>query len=218
MYQRRLSKWLNNKRVSTIYWAHKESNKKVEIFAGELPYNELHLCYLGSINNIIDISEIGRIINELSKEIKVVLKIIGGGENKERLIEEAKKQGAEVIDYGKIYDFQKKKEIMDTCHYGLNIMKDTVCVGLSMKSIDYWECGLPIVNNLKGDTREIVEKEMCGVNINNSEWKRKILNADYLIMRKSARCVYLKYFSDEQFKNAFSRLDILSFEQGIGEK
>ena len=107
---------------------------------------------------------------------------------------------------------------MDTCHYGLNIMKDTVCVGLSMKSIDYWECGLPIVNNLKGDTREIVEKEMCGVNINNSEWKRKILNADYLIMRKSARCVYLKYFSDEQFKNAFSRLDILSFEQGIGEK
>ena len=34
-----------------------------------------------------------------------------------------------------------------------------------MKSIDYFEAGLPILNNIQGDTWEIIEKENVGVNI-----------------------------------------------------
>ena len=43
-------------------------------------------------------------------------------------------------------------------------MKDSVFVGLTMKSMDYFATGLPLINNIKGDTWEIVEKEGLGVN------------------------------------------------------
>lgn len=205
LYQRKLGKWINNKKVSTVYWAHKNNDIGDNTTTVELSQNELHLCYLGSINNIIDIAEIGRIIGELSKEVKVVLKIIGGGEKKEVLIEEVKKQGAEVIDYGKIYDFKIKKEIMDTCHYGLNIMKDTVCVGLSMKSIDYWECGLPIINNLPGDTKEIVEKGNCGVNISEDSWKQKVLECD-VSLKSCSSLVFQKYFTTKALEENMRKI------------
>ena len=45
------------------------------------------------------------------------------------LIEEVKGSGAIVEDYGKVYDPKEKQQIFDKCHFGLNIMKDTGCVG-----------------------------------------------------------------------------------------
>ena len=35
---------------------------------------------------------------------------------------------------------RKKQEILDQCQYGFNVMKDSVMVGLTMKSMDYM-CG-----------------------------------------------------------------------------
>ena len=43
-------------------------------------------------------------------------------------------------------------------------MKKSVCVGLTMKSIDYFEFGLPIINNIKGDTWNAVEEYGIGIN------------------------------------------------------
>lgn len=43
-------------------------------------------------------------------------------------------------------------------------MKDSVCVGLTMKSIDYFQHGLPIINNIKADTTELVEEYKVGFN------------------------------------------------------
>ncbi|WP_249869219.1 hypothetical protein [Oceanobacillus saliphilus] len=94
----------------------------------------------------------------------VTLHIIGDGEKKEELIDCAKLSGATVIYHGKIYDQNKKQQIFDCCHYGLNIMKDSVFVGLTMKSIDYFEAGLPIINNIRGDTWDLVEKHGIGIN------------------------------------------------------
>ena len=37
-------------------------------------------------------------------------------------------------------------------------MKDSVFVGLTMKSIDYFEAGLPILNTIKGDTWKFVDE------------------------------------------------------------
>ena len=62
-----------------------------------------------------------------------------------------KSAGAEVFYHGKVFDSKEKNRIFETCHYGLNIMKDSVFVGLTMKSMDYFE-GLPIINNIQGDT------------------------------------------------------------------
>lgn len=42
-------------------------------------------------------------------------------------------------------------------------MKDNVCVGLTMKSIDYFQHGLPIINNIQEDTTEIVKQYKVGL-------------------------------------------------------
>jgi hypothetical protein len=44
-------------------------------------------------------------------------------------------------------------------------MKDTVCVGLTMKSIDYFQARLPILNSIQADTAKIVDEYRIGINI-----------------------------------------------------
>ena len=129
----------------------------------DLPDDRIALCYLGSINNIIDIDCIEKIIRSI--DAPVDLHIIGDGEKRRALIDTAKAAGAKVIFYGKVYDRAEKQKIMDQCHAGLNIMKKSVFVGLTMKSMDYFECGIPIINNIKGDTWQFVEEHGIGINI-----------------------------------------------------
>lgn len=128
-----------------------------------LPADSISLCYLGSINNIIDIDCIEKIIRAIDAPVN--LHIIGEGEKRKALIDQATAAGANVIFHGKIYDRARKQEIMDQCHAGLNIMKKSVFVGLTMKSMDYFECGIPIINNIKGDTWQFVDEYGIGVNI-----------------------------------------------------
>ena len=103
--------------------------------------------------------------SELMKIKQVVLHIIGDGENRDKLIATMQKVGAKVHFYGKIYDLDKKLEIINQCHMGLNIMKPSVFVGLTMKSIDYFELSLPILNTIQGDTWRFVEENDIGINI-----------------------------------------------------
>ena len=72
------------------------------------------LCYLGSINNIIDINSIGKLIKIISKSKSVVLHIIGDGERRNMLIDEAEVSGAKVLYYGIIYDKSVKKRYLSS--------------------------------------------------------------------------------------------------------
>lgn len=127
------------------------------------PKDRTALCYLGSINNIIDIDCIGNIIRSLGGPVE--LHIVGDGEKRDVLVDAAAAAGADVIFHGKVYDREEKLKIMNRCHAGLNIMKKSVFVGLTMKSMDYFECGLPIINNIRGDTWQFVEEYGIGINI-----------------------------------------------------
>lgn len=170
-----------------------------------LPDDRLSLCYLGSVNNIIDINCIKEIIKNASKIQKVELHIIGGGEREKELIYEAEKAGANVINHGKIYDDEYKKQIFSSCHYGLNIMKKSVYVGLTMKSIDYLKAGLPIINNIVGDTWDFVEQDKIGINTNNGE--NSISYSEYNInIREDVKNFYMKHFSEEVFNNNLSKI------------
>lgn len=162
LYQSVLCDALNGVKTKTMYLAKREINV---VRNPQLSDDEIHLAYLGSINNIIDIPKIKEIIETIKKVKPVTLHIIGDGESKQELIDAAKAGGATVEYHGKIYDSQKKQDVFDKCHFGLNIMKDSVCVGLTMKSIDYFQHGLPIINNIPADTAELVEKYGVGVNI-----------------------------------------------------
>ena len=185
-------------RLRTLYWV--KSGEPIES-SPDLSDKELHLCYLGSINNVIDIEYIVRMCDAIGEHIKIVLHIIGDGEKKEDLLQKVQTTDAEVIYHGLIYDSEKKQEIFDQCHFGLNIMKSSVCVGLTMKSLDYFQAGLPIINNIDGDTADMIEAYKIGFNgyhrlLDNID---HLQDKDYLAMRDNVRKLYYEKFTKEAF-------------------
>lgn len=209
LYQNVLGDVLKGVNTETVYLAKKD----VDVISNpELSENEIHLCYLGSINNIIDIPKIKEIIKVINEIKPVKLHIIGDGENRKELIDEAKAAGAAVEYHGKIYAVQEKQDIFDNCHFGLNIMKESVCVGLTMKSIDYFQHGLPIINNIQADTTEIVEKYSVGININRlilsndkEDFRRNILNWSYKERGNSTK-LFKENFSNNAFNIKLSEI------------
>ncbi|AIQ76188.1 hypothetical protein [Paenibacillus odorifer] len=202
LYQSILKDLLKNSKKDTVYLAKKE----IKIVNNSvLNEREFHLCYLGSINNIIDIQQIKKFIKALHEIKPTTLHIIGDGENRNLLIEEINSTGAVVKYHSKLYDAAEKQLIFDQCHFGLNIMKKDVCVGLTMKSIDYFQHGLPIINNIQADTAEIVELYKIGFNLtdtNIQELVYEITNIDleqFVEMRKNTKKVFNDFFSSVAF-------------------
>lgn len=84
-------------------------------------------------------------------------------------------------------------------------MKDTVCIGLTMKSIDYFQAGLPIINSIQADTAEIVNKYKIGINVtdeNTVDVATKVANFDIeelLIMKENTYKLFSNLFSVEAF-------------------
>lgn len=162
LFQKRLN-LSQTERASTIYLC-----KPAEAFqldrTPQLPEDCISLCYLGSINHIIDMDAIASILSSLQSLRQVCLHVIGAGERKEQLLAAAQKAGAKVVDHGSIYDTAEKQAIFNQCHFGLNVMKPTVCVGLTMKSIDYLAGGLPLINTIPGDTWDLIDQYGFGLN------------------------------------------------------
>ena len=193
LYQEILKKPLAGLRAETLYLAKEKRPFHPDL---RLPEAKLSLCYLGSINNIVDQEGIAALIRTEARRRPVVLHIMGDGEHREELARTCREAGAEVLDHGPVYDPEKKQDVFDRCHYGLNMMKATVCVGLTMKSIDYLEGGLPLLNNLRGDTRELIRQKGFGINVGEEP-----LPAVYdLRMRESARSFFEERLSQEVFE------------------
>lgn len=197
LYRRKLKKVLSSLKVETLYFARQYEKYVPDL---HLPNNKIALCYLGSINNIIDIDTIAKIVNKFQMIKPVELHIIGDGEKRERLITKVKATGADVIYHGKIYDRQKKQFIFDGCHFGLNIMKPSVCVGFTMKSIDYFEFGLPIINNIQGDTWDILKNRRIGINYSEVFMVEKEFSYD-LSYRNETRRFFEETLTSTAFEN-----------------
>ena len=147
-----------------IYVARMASEDPLLPMAPKLDPDTLRLGYLGSVNNIIDIDTIARLIRELSKFRRVELVVVGEGERLGALEAAARGAGAEVLIRGAVYDLEEKQRIFDQCDFALNLMRDTVRVGLTMKSVDYFRMGVPLINAIPCDTRVWVAQ--CGVGVN----------------------------------------------------
>lgn len=203
LYQQKLEQVLNGKKTDTLFLTRPDS-----AMDSNATFNNqnIQLCYLGSINNIVDIDMISLIISNLVRRKAVKLHIIGDGEKRDKLIAAARDAGAEIEYYGKIFDDHRKRKIFDQCHFGLNIMKPQVCVGLTIKSIDYFEAGLPLLNNIGGDTWQFVKDKNIGFNITASNCsivtdKVALMETErYLEMSSNAKYLFKKYFSATAFQ------------------
>lgn len=203
LYQNKLKGIVPPERLYTLYLAR---TKKTFSPNTNLPEDKISLCYLGSINNIIDIDEIITIIDLFHRKKRVVLHIIGDGENRTELIDKAQKHGVDVIDHGSVYDSSIKQQIFDSCHFGLNIYKKDVYIGLTMKSIDYFEAGLPVINNIKGDTWQLIENYNAGIN-----WNGEVITYSDQF-RTNARCLFDNEFTTKQFYKKLDKMSLLGKE------
>lgn len=181
----------NKKMINTLYLS-----RKYEQYVpnSKLSNDEINVCYLGSINNIVDISLIIETLRKIKKN--VVLHIIGCGEKKQEFINSSRELGIHVEDYGEIYDMREKQAILRKCHFGINMMKSTVFVGLTMKSIDYMENGLPLLNNIPGDTSDLIKKYGIGINISKDIFEMEELVIDDCFFENDIRVLTRKVFEE----------------------
>lgn len=209
-YKDKLKAYQKGRKSKIIYLAYKHS--AIPKLSQRPDIKEtIHICYLGSINHIIHLSLIVQVLEEIKRYQKVELHLIGKGERCQELIESVKRKGIKIHYYGAVFDEKKKVDIMQKCHFGLNLMCD-ICVGLSTKSIDYFAAGLPVINNLLGDSSAIIQKEGAGFNITENNFKKiirgisQISQTDFLKLSKRAYLVYQKYFSEKKVEQQFSAL------------
>ena len=194
------------KNVNTIYLSSDEYSTKneVNVDIGE----QLNIAYLGSINHIIDIDGIVKLLTILKRYKKIDLHIVGGGASCPELIERTKKIGISVHWHGMIFNRIKTMEILSKCHFGLNMMKKSVFVGLTTKSIDYASVGLPMFNNIPKDSKLLIELYGAGFNIvsdidiQSIGMKIECLsNNEYFNMREGAKKMFRENFSNYAIKN-----------------
>ncbi|MGQ7595391.1 glycosyltransferase [Streptococcus suis] len=203
LYQTKLPLENFGNRISTLYLSFGDVNIARDNSLLNLSGKEIVLCYLGSMNNIVDINIISNIIASLSMKYAVTLHLVGDGEKKENLLLLLKSQKIKIIDHGKIFDQEVKSQILSKCHFGLNIMKKEVFVGLTMKSLDYLKNGLPLINNLKGDTWGFVERDGIGINTEDGVITAEVLT-DYFEKYYHIQSFYSNHFSEQKFYSDLS--------------
>lgn len=164
----------------------------------------INFLYLGSINHIIDKDGIIRFLSKLNCKRKVCLHIIGRGESLQNFITLIEKANISCINHGVIYDEEKKDNIISQCHFGLNMYKKGLAIGLTMKSMDYFSRGLPLVNGNIADTSKIIDEYNCGYNVADKNIYDKIAsltNSDWQILKQNTLKAYKENFSEEVVKN-----------------
>ena len=213
LYQDELRRQGLDQEYRTLYLC-KEQNEQVRmdvethINSDKADINDKEIIrfgYLGSINHIIDIDEICRIVSSLIYTgTRVSVDIIGAGESLNDFVSALEEAGAEVNYHGAIYDEVEKYECFREVDFGLNMMKTTVKVGLTTKSIDYLSMGIPLLNNIKHDTWNMIENEGIGINVKKTndgmnivkELRRTNINQ----MRVRTLKAYDKHFTPNSFK------------------
>ena len=195
-------------RGNVLYWTIDQDCLPIH---PDLKEDELQFCYLGSINNIIDIDLIVSFLRCCTVYKKCTLHIVGNGEKKEQFIQDVLNVGASVIDHKEIYDQKAKQEIFDQCNYGFNVMKSSVVVGLTMKSLDYMCAGLPIINTIGQDTQQFCDMWDIGMNMNTNNVKevaKQVCSEGLDVQlkhRKNIQNLYNTYFTTEHFYDTLDK-------------
>lgn len=198
-YRELLSAQKINLPMETKYLTLENAETSIETKVSE---DEIDLCYLGSINNIIDISLIEKIVSELAKNKRTRIHIIGDGERKDEFLEILKQNSIEIIDHGKVYEIDKLQEIFNQCWFGVNVLREDLAIGITMKSISYFRGGLPIINTVQGDTSRFVEECNIGINVDRHDVKScvsRILNItkdDLACMKNNTRNLFEQKFAE----------------------
>lgn len=213
LFKDSLQKYHPKTRCSTIYLCKEDFYKNDKFNNYEI--DNLDIAYVGSINNIIDVDLIVRVLKKIMNYRELTFHIIGDGEKKDELTKKCRIANIQYFDYGIVYDDEQKKQILEKCQFGLNIMKKSVKVGATMKSLEYFHWGLGLINNIPADTHQIVEAFNCGFNVSNDSEQaleslakkiNKMSEVQLNDMRMNSRIVYNYMFAEPAIKKKYIKV------------
>ena len=205
LYRETLNNTIKLSNASVLYLCKDQTQEEIDSvykYINTHKYNnkEVKLAFVGSMNSIVDIDGICSIITGLiNSEYKVELHAIGCGDHEDEFNNRIKETGCQLYSYGPIFDNMKKIKILAPCDYGINMIKEKLIVGLSIKSLDYLSMGLPLINSVKGDTSNIIKTYNLGVNVSPEDRISSIPLVDHLHVYR----VFQELFSSKTFKKTF---------------
>jgi hypothetical protein len=90
----------------------------------------------------------------------------------------------------------------------------TIVVGLTTKSVDYFSLALPIINNIKADTSDLINTRGVGINYNQTiEQILCLTDEDIARMKNRAYQCYQELMTpqglSETVKTAFEKMGII---------
>ena len=123
--------------------------------------NKLRILYTGNVGTLYDFETLISAIT--ISNINVKLDIVGDGDRADWLTKSLADSGIEYRFHGLIYDESHLACIINDIDIGFNGFVETTA-SLSYKSVMYMSYGLPIINSMKGDLWDFVDKHRLGFN------------------------------------------------------
>jgi glycosyltransferase involved in cell wall biosynthesis len=147
------------------------------------PLNDIWLCYGGSLGLSYEFGLILKVFNQLYRRHKnIKLWFIGGGIKADSINEFAKDKNLpiEITGYLNYTDYLK---YLSYCDIAFNVFKKETKVVHSYKFNDYIMAGLAIINNLRGETLQIIDKYKLGINLGD-DYEDLLENIEKLLIDK----------------------------------
>lgn len=176
----------------------------VRTLEGHPPGDKIALCLLGQVNHDIDFQAAGALFQRLDQPVEV--HVIGDGDQEPLLRRTVEDAGGSVNFHGRVYAPEAKMRIFDRCHAGLNLLKSGPPSRLTMKSVDYLAASLPVINNVRGDIWDFIERHPVGLNYDGTA---RITALNLLALqsrREQIQAVYHTYFAERIFSMNLRRI------------
>jgi hypothetical protein len=121
----------------------------------------LTILYIGNIGRLYDFETLLTSMQACRDKLRFF--IVGEGDRKDWLLSELKRMKIEHHYFGVVYDDYNLGEILSSCDVGFNGYRNT-SAAFSYKANTYFSSGLPILNSMNGDLKDLVATHGLGFN------------------------------------------------------
>jgi len=144
------------------------------------PENEIWICYGGSLGNSYDFDTLLNAVSEIHGICNYKLLFVGGGEKRMYIQNKINELSLNATITGQL-SYADYLKYLSFCDIAINIFKENTLVVHSYKFNDYVASGLFILNSLKGETAEVIEKYNIGKNFDFSEQALSVVLKDVCV-------------------------------------
>lgn len=123
----------------------------------------LTISYVGNIGHLYDFKTLIDVLSLKEFKERVQLFVIGAGDRKDWLLDELKRRRIWHQYFGIVYNLEELGSILRRTHVGFNGYVNTNAA-FSYKASTYFSAGLPILNSMGGDLRNLVNSQKLGIN------------------------------------------------------